>query len=121
VKDKESKTPQFYMRPRNYNQYNYVYFFMMLFITIFIVCDITAFRMTNLFGTVVPVSGLIIPVVFSLGDLTADVYGYQISRKLIWNALVCQFIFGILITLAVNFPSPTDNIDNIHYNEAFKH
>ncbi|BCA97278.1 transporter (plasmid) [Legionella antarctica] len=121
MKDKESKTPQFYMRPRNYNQYNYVYFFMMLFITIFIVCDITAFRMTNLFGTVVPVSGLIIPVVFSLGDLTAEVYGYQISRKLIWNALVCQFIFGILITLAVNFPSPTDNIDNIHYNEAFKH
>lgn len=48
---------------------------MMVFITIFIVCDTTAFRMTNLFGSVVPVSGLIIPIVFSLGDLIADVYG----------------------------------------------
>lgn len=94
---------------------------MMLFITVFIVCDITAFRMTNLFGTVVPVSGLIIPLVFSLGDLTADVYGYQISRKLIWNAIVCQFMFGILITFAINFPSPPGDLNNIHYNESFKH
>lgn len=104
-----------------HHQYNYVYFFMMLFITIFIVCDITAFRMTSLFGTTVPVSGMIIPIVFSLGDIIADVYGYQISRKLIWNALICQFIFGILITLAINFPSPHNDINNIHYNEAFKH
>ena len=121
MKDKKSQTLQFQAHPRNYNQYNYVYFFMMLFITVFIVCDTTAFRMTNLFGSVVPVSGLIIPVVFSLGDLIADVYGYQISRKLIWNALICQFVFGIVITLAINFPSPTDDINNIHYNEAFKH
>lgn len=121
MKDKKSQVHQLYVHPRGYDQYNYVYFFMMLFITIFIVCDITAFRMTNLFGSVVPVSGLIIPVVFSLGDLIADVYGYQISRKLIWNALLCQFIFGIVITLALNFPSPTDSVDNVHYNEAFKH
>ncbi|MGC1182383.1 VUT family protein [Legionella sp.] len=105
----------------NYTQYRYVYFFMMLFITIFIVCDITAFRMTTLFGTNVPVSGLIIPIVFSLGDIIADVYGYQISRKLIWNALICQFLFGILITVAINFPNPANDLNNINYNETFKH
>ncbi|AHE66197.1 VUT family protein [Legionella oakridgensis] len=110
-----------HIRPRDYNHYNYIYFFMMLFITIFIACDITAFRMTTLFGANVPVSGLIIPIVFALGDLIADIYGYQISRKLIWNALICQFIFGIVITLAVNFPSPENDLNNFHYNEAFKH
>lgn len=94
---------------------------MMLFITIFIVCESTAFRMTTLFGTTVPVSGLIIPVVFSLGDLIADVYGYHISRKLIWNALICQFIFGIVITIAVNLPSPANDNVNYHYSEAFNH
>jgi len=65
VKDKESKTPQFYMRPRNYNQYNYVYFFMMLFITVFIVCDITAFRM----GSVIFIVVAVIKMVVNLSDL----------------------------------------------------
>jgi hypothetical protein len=77
--------------------------------------------MTTLFGTVVPLSGLIIPVLFSLGDIIADAYGYQISRKLIWNALICQFIFGVLITLALCLPSPEGDLNNLHYNEAFKH
>ena len=101
--------------------YRYLYFFMMLFITIFIVCDTTAFRMTTFFGTAVPTSGIIIPIVFALGDLIAEVYGYSISRKLIWNNLVCQFIFGILITLALKFPSPPDDNFNFHYNLAFQH
>ncbi len=103
------------------NEYKYVYFFMMLFVTIFLVCDTTSFRMTTLFGSVVPVSGLIIPVVFSLGDLVADVYGYDISRKLIWNTLICQLIFGVLLTIAINLPSPDGDLNNPHYNEAFKH
>jgi len=107
-------------RPRSLGDYNYVYFFMMLFITIFIACDCTAFRMTGFFGTDVPTSGLIIPIVFSLGDLIAEVYGYHISRKLIWNNLICQFIFGLIITLAISLPSPENNEANIHYSEAFK-
>ena len=94
---------------------------MMLFITIFIVCDTTAFRMTTFFGTAVPASGLIIPIVFALGDLIAEVYGYSVSRKLIWNNLVCQFIFGVLITIALYFPSPPGNKLNIHYSLAFQH
>jgi len=102
-------------------QYRYVHFLMMLFITLFLVCDTTAFRMTRLFGTTVPVSGLIIPLVFALGDLIADVYGYSISRKLIWNALICQFVFAIGMSIAVNFPSPEADVTNVHYSEAFKH
>ena len=94
---------------------------MMLFMTIFIVCETTAFRMTTLFGSSVPTSGLIIPLVFSLGDLIADVYGYHISRKLIWNALVCQILFGIIMTAAVNLPSPSGDVANVHYSEAFKY
>ena len=121
MKYQETPLQNYNLKPKNINQYNYIYFLMMLFITIFIVCDITAFRMTTLFGSTVPVSGIIIPLVFALGDLIADIYGYQISRKLIWNALICQFLFGIAITLAINFPSPEGDLNNIHYNEAFKY
>lgn len=94
---------------------------MMLFITVFIVCDTTAFRMETFLGTAVPLSGMIIPIVFALGDLISEVYGYSISRKLIWNNLICQFIFGILITIALKFPSPPNDDYNFHYNLAFQH
>lgn len=107
--------------PREVTHYKYVHFFMMLFITLFIICDITAFRMTHLFNTVVPVSGLIIPLVFSLGDLIAEIYGYSISRKLIWNAIICQFIFGFAITLALKFPIPDGDLVANSYNESFQH
>ncbi|MBA3537311.1 MAG: VUT family protein [Tatlockia sp.] len=110
-----------YTTPREVSSYKYVHFFMMLFITIFIVCDITAFRMTTLFNTTVPVSGLIIPFVFSLGDLIAEIYGYSISRKLIWNALICQFVFGCAITLALKFPMISGDNVAISYNETFQH
>lgn len=96
-------------------------FFLMLFVTLFLICAITAFRMTTLFGKAVPLSGLFLPVVFSLGDIIADVYGYEASRKLIWNTVICQFIFGLVITALLTVDSPMGDNQNIHYQEVFKH
>lgn len=86
-------------------QYKYVDFFMMLFVSIFLVCETTAWRMVDIFGHPVPASGLVIAIVFFLGDIIAEVYGYHISRKLIWNTLVCQIIFGLTITLVIHLPT----------------
>ena len=106
---------------KGHQEYKCLTLLTMMFITIFIVCDITAFRMTIFWGTEVPVSGLIIPVVFSLGDIIAEVYGYRVSRKLIWNSLFCQFLFGVVITFATHFDSPPLDARNIHYEEAFRY
>ena len=99
--------------------YKFDHFFLMLVITIFLVCDTTAFRMTPFMGNNVPVSGLILPVIFAIGDIVADVYGYGVSRKMIWNTIICQVIFGLTIRLALAFPSPENDTHNIHYDEAF--
>lgn len=101
------------------NSFKLDHFFLMLIITIFVVCDTTAFRMTPFGGSDVPVSGLILPVVFALGDLVADVYGFNISRKMIWNVVICQVIFGLTITFALSFPTPLGNKINAHYSIAF--
>ena len=101
-------------------QYKFDHFLLMVVITIFLVCDTTAFRMTPFFGSNVPVSGFILPVVFALGDVVADVYGYDISRKMIWNTVICQVIFGITITIALSFKTPSGNLINQHYDVAFQ-
>ncbi|WP_419421551.1 VUT family protein (plasmid) [Legionella sp. D16C41] len=101
-------------------QYKLDHFFLMSVITIFLVCDTTAFRMTPFMGSVVPVSGLILPIVFALGDMVADVYGYSISRKMmIWNTVICQVLFGLTIRFALSFSSPQGNTINYHYEVAF--
>lgn len=100
-------------------QYRYMNFLMMLFVTIALACDISTFRMTQVFGSTLPVSGLLLPLAFALGDLIADVYGYSLSRKLIWNALLCQLIFSLLMTLIIELPGPEGNVLNQHYSETF--
>lgn len=102
-------------------QYKYVYFFMMLFMSIFLVCEVIAWRMVEVFGHVIPACGIIIAFAFFLGDIVAEVYGYHISRKLIWNALICQIIFGIIVTAVINLPSPPNSQINEHYSQVFLH
>ena len=70
----------------------------MLFITVFIICDITAFRMVEIYGKELPLSGFIIPIIFAIGDITAEIYGYRITMNMLYNGIVSQCIFGLLIT-----------------------
>lgn len=106
---------------RSMTDYKYVHFLMMLFMSSFLVCEVTAWRMIAIFGHVIPACGLVIAFVFFLGDIIAEVYGYHISRKLIWNALICQIIFGLFVTFIVNLPSPSNDYINEDYKQVFLH
>lgn len=109
------------LRKTPLKQYKYLTFITMLFITIFIVCDTTAFRMVNYFGTDVPLSGFIIVFLFALGDIIAETYGYGITMNIVKSGIACQILFGIIITIALLAPSPHGNTFNQHYNFAFEH
>lgn len=109
------------MRQKPLPQYKCLTLLCMLFITIFIVCDTTAFRMVMFFGREVPLSGLIIPFVFALGDIIAEAYGYRLTMKILFSAIFCQFLFGLVMMLVLNAPSAINNTANIHYDLAFEH
>ncbi len=82
--------------------YKYLIIFTMMFIVILIICEMTSFLMLDIFQYKMPLSGFIIPIVFSIGDLIAEVYGYQIIKKIIWNGLFCQLMFGLFFTILIN-------------------
>ena len=103
-------------------QYKYLIFLNSLFITFFIICDITAFRMTTFFGHEIPLSGLIIVFLFSIGDIIAEAYGYQITMNILKSSIICQMLFGLIIASALLIaPSPFGNTTNAHYTFTFKH
>lgn len=102
-------------------QYKYLTFLSMIFVAIFFVCDTTAFRMVDFFGYEVPLSGFIIPLIFALGDIIAETYGYRITMKVLSSGIICQLCYGIMMFLVLKAPSPLGNQANIHYDLAFQH
>ena len=102
-------------------QYRYITFLSMLFISIFLICDTTAFRMVEFFGREVPLSGFIIPAIFALGDIIAETYGYRITMKVLFSGIICQLLYGIIMNLVLRAPSALQNTTNIHYDLAFQH
>ncbi len=109
-------------RKKPLKQYKYLTTLTMLFITVFVICDTTAYRMVEVYGKELPLSGFIIPIIFAIGDITAETYGYRITMKMLLNGIICQCVFGILITFFLWIaPSPPNNLLNQAYDLTFKH
>jgi len=49
---------------------------------------------------------LIIPLWFITADLIAEIYGYTISKQLIWSGFICQLIFAYACNIIINLPYP---------------
>jgi uncharacterized integral membrane protein (TIGR00697 family) len=76
-----------------------------VFVTCLITANITAVKLVDLFGLVLPAAILIFPVSYIIGDVLTEVYGYRQARKVIWLGFVCNFIVVVAIWLAQILPA----------------
>lgn len=101
--------------------YKYYTFFCMLQITALIATVLTIhkiwqIRLWNDFIILFPVSTLIFPITYFFCDVVTEVYGYALSRQLIWTSMICQYLFAITVYLLIKLPSPPQ-FDNVaHYD-----
>jgi uncharacterized integral membrane protein (TIGR00697 family) len=88
--------------------YKYIIFISMLFITIDLASVSVAYKMVSLNYVFQILSGatFIFPLTYCLGDVVTEVYGYRMARNLIWLSLILQFIFALLVTIAIHLPNP---------------
>jgi queuosine precursor transporter len=54
---------------------------------------------------------MITPLVYCLSNVTTEVYGYEVSRNMMWWFIIASITFVALCGLCVNIPSP-DNFSN---------
>lgn len=87
-----------------------VAFYMTLKLAVFTLGDKTVI----LFGAHVAAGTLVIPLWFFVGDIITEVYGYKIAKKIIWIALICQFIFAGICFLFAHLPSNSSDINNLY-------
>jgi uncharacterized integral membrane protein (TIGR00697 family) len=90
--------------------------FAMIFVVINVAADILAYKMVQI-GPFLMSSGVfIVPFSYACSDIVTEVYGYKLSRQIIWFGLLAELLFDLICYVASNFQSPSF-IDN---NLAFK-
>jgi len=86
----------------------YSFWFMVivaLFVTCLITANITAVKLVNLFGFILPAAILIFPLSYIIGDVLTEVYGYGQARRVIWLGFSCNFITVLAIWMGQVLPA----------------
>jgi uncharacterized integral membrane protein (TIGR00697 family) len=76
-----------------------------LFVTSLITANITAVKLVNLFGFILPAAILIFPLSYIIGDVLTEVYGYGQARRVIWLGFFCNFITVLAIWMGQLLPA----------------
>jgi hypothetical protein len=76
-----------------------------LFVTCLITANITAVKLVNLYGFILPAAILIFPLSYIIGDVLTEVYGYRQARRIIWLGFFCNFITVLAIWVGQVLPA----------------
>ena len=83
----------------------YIIFLAMIYMTVSLAADVVAFKFENFFGFVESGATIIFPFTYVLGDVMCEVYGWKITMRIVWLALVCEGLFAVLITIIIHMPT----------------
>ena len=76
-----------------------------VFITCLITANITAVKLVDLFGLILPAAIFIFPLSYITGDILTEVYGYRRARRVIWLGFFCNFVVVGAIWLGQVLPA----------------
>lgn len=100
-----------------YQAHSYFNFLSMLFVTLMLGTYVLAYKMVAV-GPFIESGGIFIfPLNYALTDITTEVYGFEKTKKLIKNGLLCCFLFAMIVPLIAILPSPKD----WGYHESYKY
>lgn len=101
----------------NLLKYNYLGFLLGLYLTTMLAVFILSSRVTIVFGIYTMGASLIYPLCILIGDIIAEVYGYDTFRKITWITALCSFIFCFYLGFVNLIPTSNEMFD-IHYSEV---
>lgn len=80
----------------------------MIFVTIAI-CDVLlVYRLVSIGSLIVTAGVFVMPIYYMLEDVVAEIYGFQLARKMILMMIICMYIFSTIITIAIHLSFPSD-------------
>jgi queuosine precursor transporter len=76
-----------------------------LFVTCLLTANITAVKLVQVFGLIVPAGVVIFPLSYIIGDVLTEVYGYRQARRVIWLGFLCNLIAVVAIWIGQILPA----------------
>ncbi len=89
-------------------QYKYLSFLAMVYVTIMVSATTVAYKIVQIGPFTATCASIIFPFTFTLGGIISEVYGYKVSRRLIFSSIFCGLLFAAIINGCIYLPSPTD-------------
>ena len=75
------------------------------FVTALVVSNIIAVKLVEVFGQVFPAGLVLFPLSYLLGDVLTEVYGYRVTRAVIWLGFACNLLAVGAIAAAIALPA----------------
>ena len=85
-----------YIKKSDFN-YKYLIYISMLLITLKLLITILVYKTISVFNFTTSLSIVLMPLWFFMLTIITEVYGYQITKKVIIFALICQASFVVVL------------------------
>jgi queuosine precursor transporter len=101
------------------SSFRFITLLSMLYVTTIITINALIFRMTVVDHVIMSAAAFLIPFWFIIADIITEVYGYNNGKRIIWQGLVCIFIFGGICSLSSYLPVPAEWKYSVDYSYVF--
>lgn len=81
-------------------------YLVMLYITCILIANVAAFKVIELFSITMTAGTLIFPLSYILGDVFSEIYGYNVTKKIIVGGFLCNALMVLIFTVAIKMPYP---------------
>lgn len=91
----------------------------MLFVSLFVIVNIVTQKIIPLGGGVILTAGdFIYPLSYALSIILTEVYGYAMSRRVIWSAFLCNLLVVGFIEFSIILPADGSWHDQIAFTQV---
>lgn len=94
-------------------------FLALSYLAIFLTSVLLINKRIILFDMHVSVSSFIVPLGFTMSDIITEIYGYKISRKIVWNTLIIQGFFCLITASLIKIQPSLSPASQADFNFIF--
>ena len=94
------------------NNSKYLIILVMLYTAVAMADLVLIYRMSIVGGLAITAGVYVMPIYYFLEDIIAELYGYARVRQVIWSVQISAVVFSLIVTIAINLPTP----NNWHYS-----
>jgi uncharacterized integral membrane protein (TIGR00697 family) len=75
-----------------------------LFVTVLLTSNLIAVKLVDFGPITLPAAVIVFPLSYLFGDVLTEVYGYAVTRRVIWLGFACNLVFVLFIAAAGALP-----------------